>query len=61
MEQTLAEKEWMEQIMNFFQIVKSKSLPCVKKVSHIHLSYGLHRNPSLICEAQSQNGSFSTW
>lgn len=60
MEQNLAEKEWMEQIMKFFQIAKSKSLLHVKKVSHIHLSYSLHRNPSLICEAQSQNGSFST-
>jgi hypothetical protein len=59
MEQTLAEKEWMEQIKNFFQMAKSKSLLRVKMVSHIHLSYTLHRIP-LICEAQSQNGSFST-
>jgi hypothetical protein len=60
MEQTLAEKEWMEQIMNFSQIAKSKSLLRLKKVSHIHLSYSLHRNPYLICEVQSQNGSIST-
>lgn len=61
MEQTLTEKEWMEKIMTFSQIAKSNSLLHVKKVSHIRLSYSLHRNPSLVCEVQSQNGSFSTW